>query len=118
MTLKPVETFVVATVISGATAFAAAAQPDAWVRFSEDGRWGIEWSGDLITSTTSLSTSTVRQPEMRASRAENCERPYEISSTGLPSTSIFGSMPSPGWVDAASRPCCRCGAPWAVLTVT
>jgi hypothetical protein len=42
----------------------------------------------------------------------------EISTTGFPSTSIFGVMPRPGDFDAAMRPFTRCGAPSAVLTVT
>ena len=49
------------------------------------------------------------------------ERGYDIqitSTTRLPSTFIFGSMPSPGEVLAAMKPCSRCGAPAAVLTVT
>ena len=36
-----------------------------------------------------------------------------ISSTGSPSTSNLGAIPSPGSVDAASLPFSRCGAPAA-----
>ena len=43
---------------------------------------------------------------------------YPTTTTGAPSTSIFGAMPSPGDFDAAMRPFTRCGAPSAVLTVT
>lgn len=38
MMLKIVETLVVASAVLGATAFAGAAEPDAWVRFAKDGR--------------------------------------------------------------------------------
>ena len=43
---------------------------------------------------------------------------YSTTSTGGPRTSIRGVMPSPGVVDAASRPFTRCGAPSAIDTVT
>ena len=49
--------------------------------------------------------------------------PYRVrnqatSRTGLPRTSILGSIPRPGKVLAAMKPFTRCGAPVAVLTVT
>ena len=43
---------------------------------------------------------------------------YFTTNTGGPSTSIFGVIPKPGAVDAARRPCFRCGAPSAKSTVT
>jgi hypothetical protein len=43
---------------------------------------------------------------------------YPTSTTARPSTSIFGTIPSPGSVLAAILPFSRCGAPSAVLTVT
>ncbi len=43
---------------------------------------------------------------------------YSTTTTGFPSTSIFGVMPSPGAVLADMKPSTRCGAPAAVETVT
>ena len=43
---------------------------------------------------------------------------YSTTTTGFPSTSIFGAMPRPGAVLAAIKPFTRCGAPSAVETVT
>jgi len=43
---------------------------------------------------------------------------YLTVKTGSPNTSRRGSIPSPGFVEAASLPCCRSGAPVAMLTVT
>jgi hypothetical protein len=43
---------------------------------------------------------------------------YSTTTTGSPSTSIFGTMPRPGAVLAAMKPLSRCGAPSAVETVT
>ena len=43
---------------------------------------------------------------------------YSTTTTGAPSTSIFGVMPRPGAVLADMKPFTRCGAPSAVETVT
>ena len=43
---------------------------------------------------------------------------YSTTSTGFPSTSIFGVMPRPGAALADMKPSTRCGAPSAVETVT
>ena len=56
--------------------------------------------------------------DLDATRRMKVSFHYEISKTGSPSTSIFGSQPRPGFVDAASRPFSRCGAPSAKETVT
>ena len=45
-------------------------------------------------------------------------RTYSTTTTGFPSTSIFGVMPRPGAVLADMNPFTRCGAPSAVETVT
>ena len=45
-------------------------------------------------------------------------RSHSMTSTGLPNTSSFGMIPSPGFVLAVIRPLTRRGAPSAVLTVT
>ena len=41
----------------------------------------------------------------------------QITSTGVPSTSMRGEMPRPGASDAVMRPFLRCGAPSAIVTV-
>ena len=43
---------------------------------------------------------------------------YATTKTGSPRTSILGSIPSPGLIEAAIRPFTRFGAPSAMLTVT
>ena len=56
-----------------------------------------------------------RQPRVSRSGSPPA---YSTTTTGFPSTSIFGVMPSPGAVLADMKPFTRCGAPSAVETVT